>query len=210
MVVDVVGDDSDVDFDITSAGFVEDDNDNDVAYFFGGQGTYAVTDNDEYTYVRVYSSPVASQYAAFIVSEDAEVSSSAAPAGSVMTQRVNPIAVGVAISDEDAMSLIGKENLIVVGGPVVNTVMAKLKNNPTSEEIAAEYKMGVGLVELYDKTNFEGLGTKLALLVSGYEWQDTQRAARAVAQHSDANFKGNAIEVHGTSTTISEIKAVQE
>ncbi|MBN2881290.1 hypothetical protein JXM83_04535 [Candidatus Woesearchaeota archaeon] len=189
---------------------VTNDDAGETGYYLGGLGLYAEFDVENDEWARVYTDGEL-QYVAFVKTDEAKVTSTSAGAeGSVASVKVNPISVGVAISDEDAMKLVGKENLIVVGGPSVNTVAAKLKGNPTREEILAEYKMGVGLVELYDSAMSADLGNTLALLVGGYEWADTQRAARAVALHDDDNFKGDAIEVHGTSTTISEIKAVEE
>jgi hypothetical protein len=182
----------------------------DFEYTVTELGTYVVRDDEDSKSVVAYVAGAEMQYAVFLVGEGATVSSSgSAAAGAVKTTKVNPIAVGVAISDEDAMSLVGKENLIVVGGPSVNTVSAKLKGNPSREQILAEYKPGVGLVELFDSSRVAELGTKVALLVSGYEYQDTQRAARAVAS-KDSRLKGNAVEVLGTSTTISDIKAVSK
>ena len=45
--------------------------------------------------------------------------------------KINPIAVGLAVLDKDAPA-IGSENLIIVGGPCANTVAAAALGNPAT------------------------------------------------------------------------------
>jgi hypothetical protein len=104
--------------------------------------------------------------------------------GSLMTEQVNPIAVGLAVLDTDAPAL-GSAKLIVVGGPCVNTVAAELMGNPTS--CAEGFTPGKAVIKFYASQN--------ALLVAGYGAQDTLGAAYVLADASDYKLTGNEVEV---------------
>jgi hypothetical protein len=113
---------------------------------------------------------------------------STASSGSVETETVNPIAVGLAVLDSNAPA-VGSSNLIVVGGPCANTVAAELMGNPT--ECAAGFEAGKAMIK-----SFESNG-KVAILVAGYEAQETVGASYVLANYADyaANFKGSEVEV---------------
>lgn len=100
---------------------------------------------------------------------------------------VNPLPTGSTILDKDAMNLIRKTPLIVVGGPSVNTVAAELMGNPTREEINEMFTAGVGKIKLYTAEN--------ALLVAGYEGQDTLGAAYVLKDYADYDLTGTEVEV---------------
>ncbi len=107
---------------------------------------------------------------------------------SVETETVNPIAVGLAVLDSNAPA-VGSSNLIVVGGPCANTVAAELLGNPA--ECAAGFEAGKAMIK-----SFESNG-KVAILVAGYEAQETVGASYVLANYADyaANFKGSEVEV---------------
>ncbi len=106
---------------------------------------------------------------------------------SVSTTTVNPIAVGLAVLDKDAPA-IGTENMIVVGGPCANTVAAALMGNPT--DCAAGFMPGKAMIK-----SFENNGM-VAILVAGYEAQETLGASYVLANYKDyAAFKGSEVEV---------------
>jgi hypothetical protein len=106
---------------------------------------------------------------------------------SVSTETVNPIAVGLAVLDKDAPQ-VGSENMIVVGGPCANTVAAALMGNPT--DCAAGFTPGKAIIQ-----SFENNG-KVAILVAGYEAQETLGASYVLANYKDyAAFKGSEVEV---------------
>ncbi len=117
--------------------------------------------------------------------KDATVSTSE----SGMSYTVNPIALGLGVLDTDAT--LGSKPMIVVGGPVINTVAAELMGNPTPDQIAATFSQGKAIIKWYDD--------KQAMLVAGYEAMETQGAAYVVARHGDYDFTGNELEVVVTS-----------
>ena len=78
--------------------------------------------------------------------------------GTITADKVNPFTVGLAVLDTDAGSL--TKNMIVVGGPCVNTVAASLMGNPAS--CAEGFEEGKAMIKSYDRSG------KSALLVAGY------------------------------------------
>jgi hypothetical protein len=105
--------------------------------------------------------------------------------GGANTQ-VNPIAVGIAVLDRDAPA-VGSDNLIVVGGPCANTVAAELLGNP--ENCAEGFEPGKAIIKAWDQ------GSTVAILVAGYEAQETQGASRVLAQYEDYDLSGSEVEV---------------
>ncbi len=94
------------------------------------------------------------------------------------------------------------QNLIVVGGPCVNTVAASLLGNPA--ECASGFTAGVGLVKLIEN------GDKVAMLVAGYSGEDTRAAGKFVANKwKDLSGKEVNIETaSGSITTVAKVEAV--
>lgn len=105
--------------------------------------------------------------------------------GSRNTQ-VNPISVGLAVLDRDAPAL-GEENLILVGGPCANTVAAEFLGNP--ENCAEGFEPGKGVISAQE------FGDTVAILVAGYEAQETLGASRVLAEHEDYALSGSEVEV---------------
>ncbi len=89
--------------------------------------------------------------------------------------KVNPIAVGMAVSDADAMGMLGRENLLVVGGPCANSVAASLLDS--GADCAEGFEEGFGRIQWFD--------SQKALLVAGYSAADTTKAARVLAEYAD-------------------------
>ena len=104
--------------------------------------------------------------------------------GSVDTTDVNPIAVGLAVLDENAPA-IGTENIIVVGGPCANSVAAELMGNP--ENCGEGFEPGKAVIKLWADQN--------ALLVAGYEAQETLGASYVLADYEDYDLSGTEVEV---------------
>lgn len=113
------------------------------------------------------------------VAEGAESAS-----GKLSTEKVNPIAVGLAVLDTEAPAL-GSAKLIVVGGPCVNTVAAELLGNPT--DCAEGFTPGKAVIKLFSDKN--------ALLVAGYSAQDTLGASYVLADAMDYKLSGSEVEV---------------
>lgn len=106
--------------------------------------------------------------------------------------KVNPIALGLGVLDKDIelLGLVGKENLIVVGGPCANTVAMTLMGS-TADNCAEGFEAGKAVIQAWDK------GTTVAILVAGYSAQDTQGASRVLASYKDYadKLKGDQVEV---------------
>lgn len=99
---------------------------------------------------------------------------------------------------------LGQYNAIVVGGPAVNKASADLMglSFPTyGSSGSLPFGEGEAVIEL--KAN----GEKAALLVSGWESDDTRRAGVVLKNYKDfaASLKGSAVKVTGTSLDVSGI-----
>jgi len=129
--------------------------------------------------------PAAQRFAQVFVVGGSTSSSESSSADT--TTVVNPIAVGLAILDRDASGMIGKENLIVVGGPCANTIAAALMGNPAN--CGEGFEPGKAMIKSWDK------GGKVAILVAGYEAQDTLGASRVLAAYKDYSLSGTEVEV---------------
>jgi len=104
--------------------------------------------------------------------------------GAITTTTVNPIAVGLAVLDTDAPAL-GSDNLIVVGGPCVNTLAATLMGNPA---VCTEgFTPGKAVIKLFADKN--------ALLVAGYSAQDTLGACYVLSDSAKYDLTGTEVEV---------------
>ncbi len=88
----------------------------------------------------------------------------------------------------------GADNLLVVGGPVVNAMAAKFIGSDWT------YKPGEAIIELKDN------GAKVALVVAGTDAVDTRRAARVLRDFNLWSDKlvGKAVKVTGTSSTFTD------
>jgi len=145
------------------------------------------------------SVPRTQRYAQVFLTMGATTSSAG---GAVTADSVNPISVGLAVLDKDAAA-IGTRNQIVVGGPCVNTVAAALMGTGTGD-CTAGFTAGKALIKSFDNNG------KIAILVAGYDAQDTQGASRALANYKDyaADFKGSEVEVVVPSLSAIKVQAV--
>jgi hypothetical protein len=105
--------------------------------------------------------------------------------GTITTTTLNPIGVGLAVLDTDVESSFGTTKMIVVGGPCVNTIAAKLMGSPV--DCTAGFTPGKAIIKLYADKN--------ALLVAGYNAQDTVGACYVLADFKDYTLKGTEVEV---------------
>jgi len=175
----------------------------------GGASAGLVSDPDADDYDRGYSSygaffelfnpssgddaaelsidyPLAQRYPqVFVTAGTVEVMEGAeTDGGSLTTEKVNPIAVGLAVLDTDAPA-VGSAKMIVVGGPCVNVVAAELMGNPT--DCAEGFSPGKAVIKLFTSKN--------ALLVAGYSAQDTLGASYVLADYADYDLSGDEVEV---------------
>ena len=117
------------------------------------------------------------------------VVSTAAAAGEV-TGLVQ-VDVGSAVLDSEVADW-KAQNVIVVGGPCVNTVAAELMGNP--EDCAAGFEEGKAKIKLFEDEN-------VALLVAGYSADDTRRACTVLKNYEDYadDLVGTEVEMTATS-----------
>ncbi len=146
-----------------------------TAYGVTWDDAEGMVDSDEFD----FSVPAAAQEANLIVrSTDTQISEeSGSDSGAV---EVNRIPVGLGVLDSDVVSngeVTAEGPHIVVGGPYANTAASALLGNPSSSEIEQMFSPGQATIRMFNDEQ--------ALLVAGYNPQDTVRASRVVADYQD-------------------------
>lgn len=101
--------------------------------------------------------------------------------GSVTSDKVNPIGVGLGVLDKDVS--VGSQNMIVVGGPCVNTVAAELMGNPAN--CAEGFESGKAMIKLFENSG------KTSMLVAGYGADDTSRATSVLVKYDMYALSGS-------------------
>ena len=160
----------------------------DVWYGISPYGTYGVQDDEENSYLNLYVPSPEAVFNVYLSPSNAVKVVSGATSGAT-SYIVNPIG-NVGILDVNAGAL-GSKPMIVVGGPVVNTLAAELLGNPTSDEILATFEAGKAMIKFYADKN--------AVLVAGYEAIETQAACRVLAKYETYALAGTEMEVIATS-----------
>ncbi|MBN1377194.1 S-layer protein [Candidatus Woesearchaeota archaeon] len=187
--------DNDIEMSLTESSVftVEQDDDGDVDYGVSEYGTYVEVDVDnDGDYAYIWTPDEEADYKVYF----SELSSEKTSAAGDTSTDVNPIAVGMAILDNDADDL-GDTPYIVVGGPCVNTVAMELMGNPA---VCTEgFEEGKAVLKIYEDQS--------ALLVAGMTAQDTTGAGRVLANYEDYELSGNEMEV--ITTDLSDLQ-VQE
>jgi hypothetical protein len=122
--------------------------------------------------------------------------------GEIVSDRVNRINVGSVIMDTQAVNLIGQENMIVVGGPCVNTVAMRLMGTP--EQCTEGFEVGRAWIKY-----FEHADGKVSLMVAGYSARDTTLAGQVLANYDryQAQLQGKEVVVSGGSLSQVQITA---
>ena len=100
-----------------------------------------------------------------------------------------PFESGVIVLDTE-IDNIKEQNVIIVGGPCVNTVAAEVMGYPAKCDQG--FDPGKAKIKLFNT------GSNVALLVAGYAVDDTVMACRLLANYEDYDLSGNEIEVAGT------------
>jgi len=85
---------------------------------------------------------------------------------------------------------IKEQNIIIVGGPCVNTAAAEIMGWP--QKCDKDFEPGKAKIKLFNT------GSNVALLVAGYAVDDTVMACRLLANYGDYYLSGSEIEVAGT------------
>ncbi len=91
---------------------------------------------------------------------------------------------------DSEIASVSAQNLIVVGGPCVNTVAAELLGNPA--DCAEGFTPGKARVKLFEQAN-----GNVAMLVAGYSGQDTRLAGKVVS-HRASELSGTEVVIEGT------------
>jgi len=110
------------------------------------------------------------------------------------------IPVGTSVLDTSVTD-INAQNMIVVGGPCVNSVAAALMGNPAN--CAEGFSEGNAIVKLVQN------GNKVAMIVAGYSAVDSMRAARTISNYQDfkSRLLGSEVNIKGTGLTVTDITA---
>jgi len=130
----------------------------------------------------------ADQVEANIVIKGATTTITSSSGAGVVSDTPPPMVKASEVSNPQA------DNLLVVGGPVVNAMAARFIGSDWA------YKTGEAIIELKDN------GAKVALVVAGTDAVDTRRAARVLRDFNlhASSLVGSAVKVTGTSATFTD------
>jgi hypothetical protein len=103
-----------------------------------------------------------------------ETSATKTTAGEVCT--VAPIDINTMFDDEVTDPTM--YNMILVGGPCINSAVEKVSGLTTCDEFRSQYGPGDAVVQLVEN------GDNVAMLVAGYNAEDTLAAAKAVEKNT--------------------------
>ena len=171
------------------------DGKSEIAYGRTSMGTLVTqkspsSDPQEY----IFSYPEKQLLPQVYVTSGATTASAAAAAGNMAAVTVvDATKLDSEVADAKA------QNLIVVGGPCVNSVAAELMGNPAS--CADGFTPGKARVKLWEHAN-----GNVAMLVAGYSGADTRLAGKVLA-HRASELTGTEVEVEGTTYTDATIGA---
>lgn len=172
-----------VDVDIPSTAnttyFYDNDNDADTETGLTPYGTWfkKTDESDESDSLTVSYPDEQVEAMVYVTGGEVKKTTSTSAGGS---GRVNRISVGSAVLDRSVKY--DQDNMIVVGGPCVNTIAAALLKNPA--QCAEGFEDGHAWLKLVDT------GDNVALLVAGFSAQDTQGASRVLAEYGDYDLSG--------------------
>ena len=174
----------------------------DVTDYIDYYGTFAERDSStsDQPIVTVYYPDNQMYFTAALLSSDATISTSGATSGKTITyNEAVPVTANIALLDSEVSSDIkASKNLILVGGPAVNSLVAELfasVYNLTPDENGKIYgaqlkqagilQEGQALIQVFNDKFATG---KTALVVAGYDAKDTRYACSVLqnyAQHKD-------------------------
>jgi hypothetical protein len=168
------------------------DNDNEILGYdlYGSYGLQVTPDSGSKTFTMTV--PDTQREALLFVTSGATSSTSVSDGSWAPVTIVDATKLDSEVADYKA------QNLIVVGGPCVNSVAAALMGNPAS--CAAGFTPGKATVKLFEN------GANVAMLVAGYTGEDTRLAGKVVANRWK-DLKGTEVEVEGTTYTDAKVGA---
>ncbi len=127
---------------------------------------------------------------------------------------LTPVSVTVDATKLDVeVADVTAQNLIVVGGPCINSVAAELLGSSMDYPACTQgFKPGTARVKVFDN------GENVAMLVAGYTGAETRVAGKVVAERYD-ELSGEEVEIEGTTwsdatisapTVVEEVEATEE
>lgn len=171
-------------------GFFDESADNDnFQKFYTKKGTLITYDREDQQSL-VIEHPYDTAYAKVYVSPTEAFTNEASV---TTTQTVVPISVSAVKLDTEVSSVTNK-NIVAVGGPCANSVVAELMGNPADCGTALGIESGQALIKLYEN------GDYVALVVAGQDAMDTRLAAQIVSNWGDYDLSGDEM----IATTVSE------
>jgi len=165
----------------------------DRSYAYTSMGTYITYNNptsDPETYTLAY--PEDQRLPMLYVTSGATTTTSTVAGDLALVTVVDATKLDSEVADVSA------QNLIVVGGPCVNSVAAELLGNPA--DCTEGFTPGKARVKLFEN------GGKVAMLVAGYSGADTRLAGKVVA-HRGSELTGSEVEIEGTTYSDATISA---
>ncbi|MFA6888258.1 MAG: hypothetical protein WC254_02060 [Candidatus Woesearchaeota archaeon] len=169
--------------------FDESDESDNFEKFYTKKGTlitYDREDQQSLTIEQPYDTAYAKVYIAPTEASTAETSSNVATT-------IVPISVSAVKLDTEVSSVTNK-NIVAVGGPCANSVVAELMGNPADCSTALGIESGQALIKLFEN------GDYVALVVAGQDAMDTRLAAQIVSNWEDYSLTGDEM----VATTVSE------
>ncbi|MFH1682684.1 MAG: hypothetical protein ABIA37_02705 [Candidatus Woesearchaeota archaeon] len=158
---------------------------------FGESSSVVSSDNSPNQYYL--DIPKTQTQAMFYVTSGAVASATSAVGGELALVQV----VDATRLDSEVSS-ISAQNLILVGGPCVNTLAAELLGNPA--DCTQGFSPGKARLKMFDN------GANMAMLVAGYSGADTRLAGKVIA-HRWKELNGEEVEVAGTTYSDATIGA---
>ena len=194
-------DDGELEFDLIDIETYSWEDDDDIGYGLTEHGTYFIVDEDDNHRIELYyPGEDAREFAAALGNSDVEISISHGEETEYTYDQVVRIGSGMAYLDTEINIDNRDRNIISVGGPAANDVSADLLGEYTGPEGFGEGQAFIKLIEH---------GDYVAMVVAGYEAQDTRHASKVLADHMDYDLSGEEVLITGTSMADLEISPVE-
>ncbi len=112
--------------------------------------------------------------------------------------KINPLPSNINVLDSE-VSAPSSHNLILVGGPAVNTLTAQFLAM-TADDFRTTYKAGEAVLKVVEN------GGNVALVVAGYNADDTRRATKVLQNYGSFTLTGTEAKVTGSGLETANIK----
>ena len=197
ITIDGDGTNDEIDITILEATLTKVTGEDDNEYAISDYGTYFVREDDDDDWVKIYV-PERDRYFNVIVSPGAATVTSGTSGGTTTKEPVAITNIGVLDTEVEVDS----GNLLVIGGPCANSIAYELMGNDVCGE---GFTQGKGLIKMWET------GDYMALLVAGYEADDTLAAVDVIVNYDDyaTEFDGKSeVEVTTATKTVTEITPI--